>query len=462
MSVNTPLGVVNAVKVLMVAAVLGIGVLLVAVQPVTSQEEDPTQEEAIAIAKPSVVFIETVWEGYVGIPGEGGGPTTWSDPITVGSVCSGFFVDPSGYVATAGHCVDPVGGKDAILVEFFTQAIDEGVVTQEDAMNLYTEALSTWPVEGESPGSAPSRTVAVYQTKALSGVEVQEPMQADVVEFTPPEQGDNALLKVETASEVPILEIAESKPEIGAEVISAGYPGSVAQVVDTAQEPSFKSGGVSSHQTTAGVPFIEIDAAVSGGMSGGPTVNLDGQAVGVNSFGILGEEQQFNFVTDTERLGSILSRNGVSQELSPTDTAYREGLAKFFDGDFAGAVEQFDLVLDAMPSHSLAQSYRTQASEDAPAEEDVALADDATSQKQAPLPTEPVEDEESNALLYVAIGVVVLLLLAALLVVLKLLKGRQTPQLVKCPQCNTFNNPGSAFCFKCGHNLNESGDAAGS
>ena len=132
--------------------------------------------------------------------------------------------------------------------------------------------------------------------------------------------GDNALLRVADLTGTPALEVAEGTPVTGDTVISIGFPGSVMSIADIErQRPSHKNGTVSSRQySKRGVPSTEIDAAVSQGMSGGPTINADGKVIGINSFGIAGESQPFNFVTDTSTLRDFLTANGVHLEASKT------------------------------------------------------------------------------------------------------------------------------------------------
>jgi len=67
----------------------------------------------------------------------------------------------------------------------------------------------------------------------------------------------------------------------------------------------------SRHISERGVAGLEVNADISGGMSGGPTVNANGEVIGVNSFTISGEEQAFNFITDTRDLNRFLQQNGV-------------------------------------------------------------------------------------------------------------------------------------------------------
>jgi hypothetical protein len=136
---------------------------------------------------------------------------------------------------------------------------------------------------------------------------------AQLVDHQPFGRGDNALLRVADLTGTQALAISATTPVVGDPIVSIGFPGSVQRVSDVQRQlPSYKTGSVSSRQYSGqGVPATEIDAAVSQGMSGGPTINLTGEVVGVNSFGITGESQSFNFITDTETLRDFLTRNGV-------------------------------------------------------------------------------------------------------------------------------------------------------
>jgi hypothetical protein len=71
-----------------------------------------------------------------------------------------------------------------------------------------------------------------------------------------------------------VLQLAPSEPAEGESVTAIGYPGSVDDVTDISEEPSFKTGHVSALQTSGGVPFIQTDAAFSAGMSGGAARRL--------------------------------------------------------------------------------------------------------------------------------------------------------------------------------------------
>jgi S1-C subfamily serine protease len=56
--------------------------------------------------------------------------------------------------------------------------------------------------------------------------------------------------------------------------------------------------------------MIEVSDPLSGGMSGGPTVNKDGVVIGINDMSLTGDAN-FNFVTNTPDLRSFLLSHGV-------------------------------------------------------------------------------------------------------------------------------------------------------
>src|SRR4051794_6660397 len=75
--------------------------------PSGSSTSGVTQLERVsAYTQPSVVYIQTDWTGYV--------YDTYNKrflnnqkPFTLSFQCTGYVVNPNGYIATAGHCVDP-------------------------------------------------------------------------------------------------------------------------------------------------------------------------------------------------------------------------------------------------------------------------------------------------------------------------------------------------------------------
>ena len=135
---------------------------------------------------------------------------------------SGFFVSQDGYVVTNNHVVD--------------KAAEVTLVT-DDGRTLSAKVIGTDP-----------RT-------------------------------DLALLKVNESGNYPFVQLAPGKPRIGDWVLAVGNPfglgGTVTAGIVSAQGRDIGSGPYDD--------FLQIDAAVNRGNSGGPTFNQKGEVVGVNT-----------------------------------------------------------------------------------------------------------------------------------------------------------------------------------
>ena len=356
-----------------VAAVLAVGLLALAALPAAAQSVAPPsatpEEKAAAIVRPSVVYLEQEWTAWVKIPRNSslyfGGYVNGGSPFTWTTRCSGFIVDPNGYVVTAGHCVDPgeEGARETALMFAVQWLIDNGWAYRRDFGYWLNEAHLSWGVEGREKGAPADLAAWVQRGVAAGGLRTGEAFPARVVDYQSWSDGDVALLKIEE-TDLPSILVAETDEiDIGTPVLSVGYPGSTDQVTDATYEPTFKDGQINSQKTREGglLPVYEMSAALSGGMSGGPTVNLQGAVVGINSFNIVGETEAFNFITPASLVREMLAANGVTNQLGPIDEAYRAGVEAFYAGDYTTAVERFDEVLGLSPTHQQAQELKVEA-----------------------------------------------------------------------------------------------------
>lgn len=328
------------------------------------------EERAAAIVRPSVVYTEQYFRAWVRVPGSSqlffNGYVNNGDPFEWATRCSGFVVNPSGYIVSAGHCVD-LGeeGARSTALELATQwLIDNGWAFPEDYDYWLQEGHLMWGVEGTERGSDPDREVWVQRGVAAGGLQTGEALPARVVDYQPWSEGDIAILKIEAAHLPTVLVAQKTDVTIGTPVMSIGYPGSSDAVTDATFEPTYKDGQINSEKTREGglLPVYEMSAALSGGMSGGPTVNLDGEIVGVNSFNISGETEAFNFISPASLVAEMLAQNGVTNALGSIDEAYRAGIDAYFSGDYRTAIDRFDEVLALAPTHQQAQEYRVEAS----------------------------------------------------------------------------------------------------
>ncbi len=135
---------------------------------------------------------------------------------------SGFIISPDGYVVTNNHVVD-----GAVNVE----------VTMDDGSQLNAKVVGT-----------DKRT-------------------------------DLALLKVSGRNDLPFVRLADATPAIGSWVVAMGNPfglgGTVTSGIVSAEGRDIGSGPYDD--------YIQIDAPVNRGNSGGPTFDMRGQVIGVNT-----------------------------------------------------------------------------------------------------------------------------------------------------------------------------------
>lgn len=271
----------------------------------------------------SLVMLSITYTGHAVMPGEVlGRPVPGSD-TSFSFSCSGFIVDPSGHIATAGHCVE-VDDDTATMfrISLIDELVDAQVISPEDRDEVLLQAIQDrWNVEGPQ-GGEPSIEVQVIQPRSPARV-IDTPMVVDVVARQPFMDGDNALLKIANMAPLKPVVISETPPEAGQPVTAIGWPGIIKRNTDLTRlpEPSFKTGTVSSVQVERnGDPKTEISADLSGGMSGGPTIdNSTGEVLGINSYGYSDPSANgLNFITHTETLRNFLTTNGV--KLTPPAT----------------------------------------------------------------------------------------------------------------------------------------------
>ncbi|MFT4199442.1 S1 family peptidase [Gordonia sp. (in: high G+C Gram-positive bacteria)] len=273
-------------------------------------------ESPIDHAYKATVFLVQDITASVKIPLQSG--ARWKE-LKVQSTCTGYVVDPAGYIATAAHCVDT--GDESMKNLFRKEAVLSIMGDVPAAQQIAARAVSEgWEVRGAGgEGDKPSMSVRVKQPVGDHQI-IRDWTPAQVVDYQTFKDGDNAVLKLSAApSGLVALPIAATAPAIGEDITSIGFPGQIRRTVNdsTLPQPSFKAGKVSSRQQNdAGVGQTEVSSTLGKGMSGGPTINGKGEVVGTNSWvtrDSSGQETQaFNFITDNVELRDYLRKNGVS------------------------------------------------------------------------------------------------------------------------------------------------------
>jgi S1-C subfamily serine protease len=197
---------------------------------------------------------------------------------------------------------------------------------------------------------------------------------------------DFCILKLETpiTSRVPITMLSAETVEPTQNVYALGFPAVADDLNDIGymlpsrvDDVTVTTGTVTkNHASSDGADFIQIDATINGGNSGGPLVTEEGYCVGINSF-----------------------------------TATR--------GQTTNGAIYIDYVFEAL--EGLEVEYQL-ADENAPAQNDTPASSDTPAQPNAPIePNAPVQETEpaiSNTLLFVLIGAAALVVIIVVVVII--------------------------------------------
>jgi serine protease Do len=350
--------------VLALVSVLGIGPAVAQPQPGADQAPPVINPQARAadLVQPAVVFVRIHFDAWVLTDLFGG----YKVPLDYS--CSGFIVNPDGYIVTAGHCVqdDMEGAQGDAVTQVVDQLVQEGRVSFFERDQLIEDVLvgnREWQVEGQLDGSKPDRKVSVVVGggKVKFGkVNSNGTRPARVIEEPTKDHGDVALLKVNRKG-LPsvLLSPPDNDIQVGEELLSIGYP---------APEDSDESFGLTNRngQVNAEITkgsnnqtYYETSTSLSHGQSGGPGINNNGQVIGLASL----KSEDANYLVPASIIREMLNRNSVRNELGQLDQLYRQGLENLYRGAYSAAIKDFDQVLALMPGHRLAQAKKTQAAE---------------------------------------------------------------------------------------------------
>ncbi|WP_414470946.1 Do family serine endopeptidase [Microvirga sp. M2] len=189
---------------------------------------------------------------------------------------SGFFISADGYVVTNNHVVEHAGSVQ---------------VTTDDGRTLPAKVIGTDP------------------------------------------KTDLALLKVTEGGNFPFVHLATSEPRVGDWVVAIGNPFGLGGTV-TAGIVSARGRDIGESQYD---DFLQIDAPINKGNSGGPTFNLAGEVVGVNTaiyspsggsvglaFAIPSDTVQ-SIVAQLEKDGKVI-RGYLGVQIQPLTKDLAEGL----------------------------------------------------------------------------------------------------------------------------------------
>jgi len=226
----------GAVGLALLAGTVSVGGVANAEPPGAAPPQVSAVERAATLTRPAVVRLQMKLPIQITDPTG----TLLTGPITNldwGGTCTGFGINPDGYVATAGHCVDTT--TPAGLVGAAYRAVAQQIVAADPKKSLeevLTLAVQNWKVSG--PGGSPLDLQVQVTVGSLDSGHTPVTSPATVIGYRSPDEGDVALLKID-AKDLPTLPLAtDADVHVGTDVLAVGFPGSADITTDVSLEPS--------------------------------------------------------------------------------------------------------------------------------------------------------------------------------------------------------------------------------
>ncbi|MEG4330187.1 S1C family serine protease, partial [Microcoleus sp. herbarium5] len=192
---------------------------------------------------------------------------------------SGFFVSSPDIIVTNYHVVEDIADEDYLYEE---DEVEQVLVETHDGKLRMAEVIFT--------GNAEEDLALLLITGFMLD----------------PETGE----QVESPEEYPFLELSLDV-KVGDRVIAVGNPlgqfaSTVSQgIISAIREPEEYEEG-DDEEDVAEVKVLQTDAAINPGNSGGPLINMAGQVVGVNTWG-LEDADSINLAIASEALDDFLA-----------------------------------------------------------------------------------------------------------------------------------------------------------
>ncbi|XP_071368744.1 serine protease HTRA1 isoform X1 [Centroberyx affinis] len=147
----------------------------------------------------------------------------------------------------------------------------------------------------------------VLANKQRIKVELKSGVQYDAAVKDVDQKTDIALIKIESESPLPVLQLGQSSDlRPGEFVVAVGSPFSLQNTVTTGIISTAQRNGLELGLKDSDMEYIQTDAIINYGNSGGPLVNLDGDVIGINTLKVTAG---ISFAIPADRIRQFLAES---------------------------------------------------------------------------------------------------------------------------------------------------------
>jgi serine protease Do len=294
---------------------------------------------------------------------------------------SGSILTPDGYIVTNAHVIQTSNEElyprlvDNMLKELFPkdlpkfQELFNSLDTRmtEDDQQLVLTALKKYYLAAISVGQ-PQRKIYVQIGLALPGLDpmahavIADVLQSGQGEPTPGK--DVSIIKIEQKN-LPTIPIGDdSKIQQGDRIHVIGFPGA-AEISRESQgvESTITSGEIGKRVKMPGGWYaMQTEAAISGGNSGGPAVNDQGEIIGLATFTIHDPQTGaqvpgLGYLVPVNIVNQFLNQSGVKPQESSTTHLYNSALTDLDAKNCSRALDEFRQLKEANPGLPFVQEH---------------------------------------------------------------------------------------------------------
>ncbi|MFG1650907.1 trypsin-like peptidase domain-containing protein [Micromonospora sp. NPDC049275] len=319
------------------------------------------EERSLAIAGPSMVFVEAVFTGTLR-EAKSNVPLSVT-PVTFKRRCSGFVVNADGHIVTNGQCVRPAveAARERALYTLGRILIEQKRLTAPQLDGYVRSKLNSSVFTGAEPGSEPVSQVFAQFNVARGDLTASPAIPGQIVRVLEPDAGNLALVKL-TQPSLPTVELADGGvPGPGAALLVMGYRTTDADFRAATYTVESKPAQVAGTASQGSVSVSRLNDDVGIYSAGGVALDTTGRVVGVLDTDRAASGTPNRALVPVSVVTGLLEAGGTSNGRADTDRVYRDGLDAFFAGRNADAIANFDRVADASPVNLLAQAYRQNA-----------------------------------------------------------------------------------------------------